>query len=214
MYIYEHAGLCSKMCNAKVYCCYVCSVVNQVAFHPDGNCIAAGTTDHFVKVTAAFWRIPTTMPYTCLSPLPPSPLPPSPLPPSLSPSLPPSPPPLLPPSLPSSLPPSLPPSLPSSLPPSLPSLPPLLPPLLPPSPPPSPPSLPPSLPPLPPSLPPLPPSLPPPLPPQVWDIRVNKLLQHYTAHSGAVNSVAFHPSGNYLLSASSDNTLKVYYLYG
>ena len=43
---------------------------------------------------------------------------------------------------------------------------------------------------------------------QVWDIRVNKLLQHYTAHSGAVNSVAFHPSGSYLLSAASDNTLK------
>lgn len=44
---------------------------------------------------------------------------------------------------------------------------------------------------------------------QVWDIRVNKLLQHYTAHSGAVNGVTFHPSGNYLLSASSDNSLKV-----
>lgn len=44
---------------------------------------------------------------------------------------------------------------------------------------------------------------------QVWDIRVNKLLQHYTAHTGAVNSVTFHPSGNYLLSAASDNTLKV-----
>lgn len=44
---------------------------------------------------------------------------------------------------------------------------------------------------------------------KVWDIRVNKLLQHYTAHNGAVNSVAFHPSGYYLLSGASDNTLKV-----
>ena len=30
-----------------------------------------------------------------------------------------------------------------------------------------------------------------------------------TAHTNAVNAVSFHPSGNYLVSASSDTTLKV-----
>ena len=70
---------------------------------------------------------------------------------------------------------------------------------------------------------------------QIWDIRVNKLLQHYQSmfnaslcpscclhpplhplrthplagHLGPVNSVAFHNSGNYLLSGASDNSLKV-----
>lgn len=29
------------------------------------------------------------------------------------------------------------------------------------------------------------------------------------AHTNAVNAVSFHPSGNYLVSASSDTTLKV-----
>ena len=35
-------------------------------------------------------------------------------------------------------------------------------------------------------------------------------LRHYCqgAHGGNVNSVAFHPSGNFLLTASNDNTLK------
>ena len=46
--------------------------------------------------------------------------------------------------------------------------------------------------------------------PQIWDVRVNKQLQHYQAHSGAVNSISFHPSGNFLISASSDNSLKVH----
>lgn len=38
---------------------------------------------------------------------------------------------------------------------------------------------------------------------------MNKLLQHYQSHTGAVSDLAFHPSGNFLLSASSDTTLKV-----
>ncbi|XP_077932526.1 POC1 centriolar protein homolog B isoform X3 [Halichoerus grypus] len=71
---------------------------------------------------------------------------------------------------------------------------------------------------------------------KIWDVRVNKLLQHYqgwlsaycersgiemdpefeirrssvsTIHSGGVNCVSFHPSGNYLITASSDGTLKI-----
>ena len=31
----------------------------------------------------------------------------------------------------------------------------------------------------------------------------------FIAHTNAVNAVSFHPSGNYLVSASSDTTLKV-----
>lgn len=31
----------------------------------------------------------------------------------------------------------------------------------------------------------------------------------FVAHTNAVNAVSFHPSGNYLVSASSDTTLKV-----
>ena len=48
-----------------------------------------------------------------------------------------------------------------------------------------------------------------PLLPEIWDIRVNKLLQHYQSHTGPVNDLTFHPSGNFLLSASADMTLKV-----
>ncbi|XP_030874467.1 POC1 centriolar protein homolog B, partial [Leptonychotes weddellii] len=44
---------------------------------------------------------------------------------------------------------------------------------------------------------------------KIWDVRVNKLLQHYQVHSGGVNCVSFHPSGNYLITASSDGTLKI-----
>ena len=44
---------------------------------------------------------------------------------------------------------------------------------------------------------------------KIWDIRVNKLLQHYQVHSCGVNCVSFHPSGNYLITASSDATLKI-----
>ena len=46
-------------------------------------------------------------------------------------------------------------------------------------------------------------------PMQMWDIRSNQLLQHYAAHSGPVTNVAFHPSGDFLLSSSLDTTVKV-----
>lgn len=44
---------------------------------------------------------------------------------------------------------------------------------------------------------------------QVWDVRSNQLVQHYSAHSGPVTNVSFHPSGDFLLSSSLDTTLKV-----
>ena len=44
---------------------------------------------------------------------------------------------------------------------------------------------------------------------QIWDLRNNKLLQHYQAHDDTVSSVSFHASGNFLLSSSIDSTLKV-----
>lgn len=44
---------------------------------------------------------------------------------------------------------------------------------------------------------------------KVWDIRTNRLLQHYPAHADQVNCISFHPSGGYLLSGSNDTSLKV-----
>lgn len=44
---------------------------------------------------------------------------------------------------------------------------------------------------------------------RLWDIRTNKLLQHYSVHNGPVNQIAFHPNGNFLLSCSNDATIKV-----
>lgn len=45
---------------------------------------------------------------------------------------------------------------------------------------------------------------------KIFDIRSNRLLQHYDAHNEQVNSIAFHPSGKYLISTSNDATLKVW----
>jgi WD40 repeat protein len=40
---------------------------------------------------------------------------------------------------------------------------------------------------------------------KIWDARSGyALLQHYPAHADAVTSIAFHPSGHYLLSTSLD----------
>lgn len=45
---------------------------------------------------------------------------------------------------------------------------------------------------------------------KLFDLRVNKQLQLYRCHENDVNSVEFHPSGNYLYSVSSDSTAKVH----
>jgi centriolar protein POC1 len=39
---------------------------------------------------------------------------------------------------------------------------------------------------------------------------MNQLLQHYAAHQDAVNSISIHPSGDYMVSASSDMTTKIW----
>ena len=53
---------------------------------------------------------------------------------------------------------------------------------------------------------------------KLWDLRTGRLFQHFgpsvagwweTETSGAVNSVCFHPSGNFLLSGGDDATLKL-----
>lgn len=43
----------------------------------------------------------------------------------------------------------------------------------------------------------------------MWDTRSRQLIQHYAAHTAAVTSVAFHSSGNYLMSGSVDKTVRV-----
>lgn len=48
------------------------------------------------------------------------------------------------------------------------------------------------------------------LTPQIWDVRSKRLIQHYDAHTDSVNSIAFHPNGRYLVSASNDATLKLW----
>lgn len=47
---------------------------------------------------------------------------------------------------------------------------------------------------------------------KLYDVRVLKLLQHYGEHSDSVTKISFHPSGKYLLSTSSDSTVKVIFL--
>lgn len=46
--------------------------------------------------------------------------------------------------------------------------------------------------------------------PDAWRRRSNRLIQQYAAHTGAISSVRWHPSGNFLLSTSMDSTLKVW----
>jgi len=45
---------------------------------------------------------------------------------------------------------------------------------------------------------------------KIFDIRSQRLIQHYDAHSESVSSVSFHPTGNYLLSSGFDATLKIW----
>jgi hypothetical protein len=45
---------------------------------------------------------------------------------------------------------------------------------------------------------------------QIWDIRSKMLIQHYAPNAGVINSVCFHPSGNFLLSTCEDSTIRVW----
>jgi WD40 repeat protein len=44
--------------------------------------------------------------------------------------------------------------------------------------------------------------------PQLWDLRSNALLQHYSGGTSGITGAAWHPSGNFLLTSSLDTTLK------
>ena len=44
---------------------------------------------------------------------------------------------------------------------------------------------------------------------KLWDLRSARIIQYYEAHGAAATDLAFHPSGNFLLSSSQDSTLKV-----
>lgn len=44
---------------------------------------------------------------------------------------------------------------------------------------------------------------------KLYDIKVQKLIQYYRVTEGQINDLSFHPSGNYLLAASDDGTIKI-----
>jgi centriolar protein POC1 len=45
---------------------------------------------------------------------------------------------------------------------------------------------------------------------KIWDIRSQRLIQHYDAHNDSVSEIAFHPNGRYLISSSVDSTVKIW----
>ncbi|UXI22744.1 Uncharacterized protein NH340_JMT08687 [Sarcoptes scabiei] len=44
---------------------------------------------------------------------------------------------------------------------------------------------------------------------RIWDLRYEKTIQFYQVHNSIVSSSDFHPSGNYLISSSLDQTCKI-----
>lgn len=44
---------------------------------------------------------------------------------------------------------------------------------------------------------------------KIYETRMRKVLQLYEIHEGAVNCLSFHTTGNYLVTASQEGTLKV-----
>lgn len=44
---------------------------------------------------------------------------------------------------------------------------------------------------------------------KIYETRMRKVLQLYEIHEGPVHCLSFHPSGNYLVTASQEGTLKV-----
>jgi len=47
---------------------------------------------------------------------------------------------------------------------------------------------------------------------KLWDVNTGAVLQTFTGHISAVNSVAFRPNGLYILSGSADETIKLWLL--
>lgn len=44
---------------------------------------------------------------------------------------------------------------------------------------------------------------------KLYDLRTDSLYQHYDSHKKIVNMIKFHPTGHFMLTASSDSTMKV-----
>lgn len=47
---------------------------------------------------------------------------------------------------------------------------------------------------------------------KLYDVRTASLYQHYATHKSSVNMIKFHPKGNFILTASDDSTMKVYWI--
>jgi len=45
---------------------------------------------------------------------------------------------------------------------------------------------------------------------KVYDLRMQRLQQVYSSHTGPVSQVSFHPNGNYLVSSSQDGSIKMF----
>ena len=46
---------------------------------------------------------------------------------------------------------------------------------------------------------------------QVWDVRRKGCIYTYKGHTESINSIQFSPDGKWVVSASSDSTIKVWY---
>ena len=45
---------------------------------------------------------------------------------------------------------------------------------------------------------------------KLFDLRMERLIQHYYAHNDKINFISYHQSDNYIISGSDDSTIKIW----